>query len=447
MEWLVEHERAGLFMGMGLGKTGSAIMAWLTLHALGESQAALVVAPLRVCNLTWPNELRKWKQFQTIQFANLRTKEGMARFNRRDAHLYLTNWEMLPALARWYEENGEAWPFDSVIFDELTRAKNHKSKRVVMFRKTLSKINRRWGLTGTPNPNSLLELFGQVLLLDDGQRFGPSFSDFQNNLFTAVDYHKRYDWRPDPGTPEIIAAKLATLSITLLSSEFLKNVPDLCEEDWEVDLPEIAHENYKKLEVDLLLSMGDRGDIVAPNAAVLVNKLLQVCSGAAYNEEGDPIELHDAKIKAVKQFVKENHEPTVIVYNYRHELERLRAAFPNALAFEDYKTVERQKELETWWNEKKVSILLVHPKAFSHGLNFQDGGNIVAWFSLTWSREDYDQVNARLYRRGQKKIVRVVRFNCPGKMDDAAIETLSNKNEGQKALVSLLTNYRQLLTG
>lgn len=430
-------------MGMGLGKTATSLESFRILKEMGEAHAMLVAAPLRVCNLTWPNEIAKWQQFSRFRVANLRTKAGLRAFDAKEADIYLCNYEMLPALIRRFVDDGGHWPFDVVNFDELTRVKNPKSKRINEFRRSLNHIHRRWGLTGTPNPNSLLELFAQVRLLDDGKRFGPDFDSWKKKLFHPIDYHE-YDWRPDVGTEDIIYGKLADLALTLLSSEFL-DIPDTIVEDLEVPLPEEAREAYREMERELLLSMGDRGDIVAPNAAVLVNKLLQICGGAAYNEDGDAIELHTAKITATRQFVKDNPEPVLIAYNYRHELARLRAALPNAIAFEDAKSVSAQQDVERNWNAGRIPQLLTHPKSMAHGLNLQDGGRTVLWFSPTWSGEDYRQLNARLARRGQQQVTRVVRVLCPGTMDDAVIETQDTKEEGQRALLQALSNFRKLL--
>jgi len=439
VEHLLKHDRAALFMGLGLGKTLSTLTAFEGLRTLGCARNMLVVAPLRVCNLTWPNEVEKWPQFSHLKVANLRQKEGTKAFLEGTADVYLCNYEMLPKVADHFEEH----PMDVVVFDELTRAKNHQSKRINGFRQMLPPHVRRWGLTGTPTPNSLLELFAQVRLLDDGQRLGRSFDHFKRTYFYPTDYME-YDWQPLPGAEEIIYGKIADLALTLLSSDFLK-IPDTVVTDLEVGLTDEAAAQYKELEKELLLSIGDGEDvIVAANAAVLVNKLLQVTSGSVYDENRKVVRLHDAKYKALTGYLKKHPEPVLIAYNYQHELTQLRE-IPGSVAFVDYKTPKAQSELEKLWNAGKIARLLVHPQSVGHGLNLQYGGSTVIWYSPTWSRELYDQLNGRVVRQGQTQLTNIVRILCPGTIDDAVIETLREKDVGQRALLQALTNFRKLL--
>lgn len=440
---LLDHERAALFMGVGLGKTLTTLTAFDGLRTMGDAQSMLVVAPLRVCNLTWPNELAKWPQFSHLKLANLRTKEGWKAFQRSEADVYVVNYDMLPRVAEALEDMGSC-PFDIICFDEMTRAKNHQSKRINVLRKVLPAQVRRWGLTGTPTPNSLLEIFAQIRLLDNGKRLGKSFDQFKRTYFHAVDYME-YDWRPNPGTLEAINAKIADMALTLLSSDYL-NIPDTTVEDVEIALPDAAKDAYETMERDLLLAIGDDPNnlIVSPNAAVLVNKLLQITSGSVYNERGEAQVIHNKKFNALGVWLG-NHpgENVLIAYNYRHELAQLRQ-LPGAVAFEDYKTPAKMAELEKKWNAGQIERLLVHPQSVGHGLNLQYGGSTVVWFSPVWSRELYDQLNGRVARRGQTKPTRIVRILCPGTMDDAVVETLRERDLGQKALLTALRNFRQL---
>ena len=429
---LMAHDRAALFVGVGLGKTAATLEAFDGLRSLSEAQSMLVVAPLRVCNLTWPNEVAQWAPH--LKVCNLRGRAGYV----SGADIYLCNYEMLPTLADRIPEMP-----DVVVFDELTRAKNHASKRINGLRKLLPQDGRRWGLTGTPTPNSLLELFAQIRLLDDGKRFGPSFDAFQRAYFHATDYME-YNWEIDPGAEAKIHAKISDIALTLLSSEYL-HIPDTVVADIEVAMPEEAQAQYDELEKELLLSIGEGEHvIVAPNAAVLVNKLLQVAGGSAYSETGATVPIHSAKLDAVKAYIKQHPEPLLIAYNYRHELERLRQLLPGAIAFEDAKKAEIQTLFEREWNAGKIKHLLVHPQSVGHGLNLQHGGNTVLWFSPTWSREMYDQLNGRVARQGQRQITRIVRIICPGTIDDAVIETLRQKGDGQTALLTALSNLRKL---
>ena len=432
IEHLLTHKRAALFCGLGLRKTASTLQAFLGLRALGLAETMLVVAPLRVCNLTWPNEVAKWKM--SLRVCNLR--QGVC-----PADVYLCNYEMLPKLGVFILTQKP----DVVVFDEITRAKNHRSKRIKAIRDLIPDKTRIWGLTGTPAPNSMLELFGQFKLLDGGERLGRSFDLFKRTYFHAMDYME-YDWQLLPGAKEKIQERIKDITLTLLSSEYA-DVPDTVVEDLEVGLPDETRAQYKKLERDLLISIGkDAQVVVAVNAAVLVNKLLQLTSGVVYDENKQTVQVHHGKLDALLKYVDKYHEPALIVYNYRHELELLRKMLPEAVAFEDAKTPKAQGELEARWNAGKVRQLLVHPASVGHGLNLQEGGSTVIWFSLTWSRELYDQLNGRVARQGQKQLIKIVRIICPGTIDDAVVETLREKGEGQTALLTALTNLRKMQT-
>jgi superfamily II DNA or RNA helicase len=429
-------------MGLGLGKTVCALTALETLLTVGDCRAALVVAPLRVATLTWPNEVEKWAHTRHLRTANLRTKEGWAMLLRGAADLYLINYESLPRLCSQYFEKHRGTPaFDTVIFDELTRAKSHKSSRIKMLRRHLGSVTRRWGLTGTPNPNSLLELFAQIRLLDDGAALGASYETFKRTYFFPTDYME-YDWQPMDGSHEKIYGRIHDIALTLQTKDYSK-VPEPETEDIYVPLPPEALEQYRELEKELLLSMGDdQLPVIAPNAATLVNKLLQVTGGAVYREDRSVVTLHHAKIHAIQKLAKSPHLPMLIACNYIHEQTRLLKALPIARLWPK----EGQAQFLKDWSANRVPIVIADPRSIGHGLNLQEGGaNHIVWYSLPWSRELYDQFNARLVRRGQEKSVSVRRLLCPGTVDDAVAETLRQKDVGQRALLDTLSNIRRLL--
>lgn len=438
IDHLLNNPQAALFMGLGLGKTSSTLSAMQTSMLLGDVRAALVVAPLRVCNLTWPAEVEKWGL--KLKVANLRTAEGQKSLRKGDAQLYLINYEALPKLVEEYLVTIKEPIFDAVVFDELTRAKNHASKRINQFRKHLPKVKVRWGLTGTPTPNSYMELFAQMRLLDDGQRLGRSFDAFKRGYFHATDYME-YSWELNNGAKEMIQAKIADIALTLRTSDFL-DIPDMTEEDVEVSMPPEAWTTYKTAEKDMLLRLA-KNDLPIANAAVLAGKLLQMTGGAVYDDQREINVLHDAKIVALKRVLASTGN-TLVACNYIHERTRLKAAFPTAIDFADAKTPSAQVALAEAWNAGRIPLLMADPRSIGHGLNLQNGGSRVCWFSPTWSRELYDQMNARLFRRGQVNAVKVVRLLVPGTIDDAVIETLRNRGDEQSALLSALKNLQAL---
>lgn len=420
--FMFDHERAAIFAGMGLGKSAATLLALNRLFADGAIRAALIVAPLRVARLTWPNEMAKWDQFHWMKLELLRGQKPSGK-----AHVYITNYEQL--------QNLKDLDFcDVVVFDELTKAKNPKSKRIAHLVKLL-KHHRRIGLTGTPRPNSLLELFAQIRLLDDGRSLGRSFDQFKRAYFYPTDYME-YNWVPRDGSEQTIYRKIAPLTLTLRSEDHLK-IPDTVQEDVEVALPDEARSAYEELEKDLLLRYKE-GDVVAVNAAVLVNKLLQITGGTAYTDTREVVEVHDAKIAALAKILKATKENVIVACNFIHERNRICREL-DATDASTYKG-----DIETDWNAGKIRVLVADPRSLGHGLNLQKGGRTIVWYSPTWSRELYDQFNARVARKGQTEPPLVYRLISPDTIDDAVVEALRTRGEDQAAMLSVLHNLQQL---
>jgi SNF2 family DNA or RNA helicase len=436
--WLMEHKEAALFAGMGLGKTANTLLAFDGLRMMGLASAALIVAPMRVSTLTWPNEVAKWAETRHLRIAQLRTSEGMSALRSRSADLYLTNYERLPSLAEGYLKQPGRYAFDTVIFDELTAAKSHNSKRINRVRRLLTEergVIRRWGLTGTPTPNSLLELYGQVRLLDGGKRFGPSFGAFQSAYFESTDY-MQYNWVPKRGAKEKLYAAISDLALSLPTAEHM-DYPEPVINDVMVPLPDEAREQYEELSKKLLIMLSDETEIVALSAGALLQKLLQVTGGSVYREDKTVATIHDAKLRKLKELVRKADGPVLIGCNYIHERERIARELP-AIQF-----INSPAFLDSW-NSGKYDALVAHPKSLGHGLNMQGGSHTIIWYSLPFSRELYDQFNARLARSGQKNRVIIHRILCPDTVDEAVVEALRQKDEGQQALMNALHNFKLL---
>lgn len=437
---LMDHPVAALFAGMGLGKTACTLTAFCGLRRLGEAKRMLVVAPKRVSLLSWPNEIAKWDHTQGLRVVSLRTTEGYNKLRAGDGDVFLINYEQLPKFAESYLKKNKVLGFDTVVFDELTAAKSHNSKRINRTRFHLTEdrgIYRRWGLTGTPTPNALWELYGQIRLLDGGKRFGPSFNAFRELHFTATDY-MRYNWEPKKGAAEKIQAAISDIVLTIVRDEG-STVPEPRFVDVEVPLPEQARKSYNELSKQLLLLLKDQTEIVALSAAALANKLLQVTGGAVYREDHSVAKIHDAKLEVLKKLYGVK-KPCIVVCNYKHEQERILKALPGTVRFQD------SQEFLARWDRGEINGIVCDPRTLSHGLNLQAGGHCIIWFSLTWSREVYDQLNARLIRTGQTETVSVIRLISPDTIDDAVAETLRQKAKGQTALMNTLTNYQKLLS-
>lgn len=444
IEHLAEHANALLFVGMGVGKTAACLYQLNELFLSGEATAALIVAPMRVANLTWPAEVRDWDQFRWMRVANLRTESGQRDFLRGRAHLYIINFESLHHLVSLVERRGGSLPYDVAVFDELTKAKNPNSKRINLYRRKVPRAARQWGLTGTPMPNSHIDLFAQVRLIDEGERLGTSFTKFKQELFMQPAYAFS-PWKEKKGTPEKLEQAISDITVTLKSSDWL-NIPDTVYEDVEIKFTPELQEKYEKLEEDLVIELQQGKMLNVANAAALVTKLLQFTSGHIYDEEKVVHRVHNLKFEALARIAKHEKQPLFVACIFQHEQARIRAQFPQARFFADAKTPDAQKKLLDEWNAGKIPMLVSHPASVGHGLNLQHGSSVIVWMSLTYSRENYEQMIARLARRGQQNIIRVYRLMVPGTVDDAVAEALANKASNEARLISalqMLESYRK----
>lgn len=440
---LLESKEALLFVGMGIGKSAACLDTLHTLFRDAEATAALVIAPLRVANLTWPMEVKQWEQFRWMRVANLRTEAGQRAFLYGNAHIYVINWEGIPTLVNLIERRGGTVPYDVAIFDELTKAKNPGSKRVNLFRRRVPRVDRHWGLTGTPMPNSLLDLFSQVRLVDNGSRLGTNFREFKTTYFHGGE-HPLAKWKEKNGTEETVQGKISDITVTLRSSEWL-NIPDTVVEDIELAFTPELQSKYKRLERELVIQLGLEKEINIPTAAVLVTKLLQFTSGHMYDDERDVHPIHQLKFDALKKLSKQESKPLFVSTIFQHEQSRIRKQFPQAKFFADAKGIRDQERLLTEWNKGNVPMLVSHPASVGHGLNFQHGSNVMVWLSLTYNREWYEQMIARLARRGQKDITKVYRLMVPGTVDDAVAEAIAFKADNEGRLLTalkMLESYR-----
>lgn len=438
---IIDHLRrvnnALVFVGMGIGKSAAVLHRLNELFLNGDSIGALVIAPLRVCNLTWPAEVRDWDQFRWMRVANLRAESGQRAFLNGTAHLYTINYESIPLLASLVERRGRrGLPYDVAVFDEITKAKNPSSKRINLFRRSVPRVERQIGLTGTPMPNSWLDLFAQVRLVDGGERLGTNFAQFKREYFFGSENSFR-PWQPKQGTAEKLEQKIADITITLKSSDWL-NIPDTVFEDVEIPFCEALKERYATLERELVIELRKDKVLNVANAASLVTKLLQFTSGHMYDEEREVHPIHDLKFDALRRIAAREKQPVLVACIFQHEQARIREQFPDAKFFSDARTPDTQRQLLSEWNAGKVRMLVAHPASVGHGLNLQHGSSVMLWMSLTYSRELYEQMIARLARRGQKEIIRIYRLMVPGTVDDAVAEALATKAGNEARLISAL---------
>lgn len=439
-----------LYVGMGIGKTAAVLHHLNELFLNADATAALIVAPMRVANLTWPAEVKQWRQFSWMRVANLRTEAGQRAFLNGTAHIYVINYDAMGTLVSLVERRRGRLPYEVAIFDELTRAKNPGSKRINLFRRKVPRAERNIGLTGTPMPNSWMDLFAQVRLIDDGVRLGTNFQQFKRQYFYGSEQSFQ-PWKEKQGTAETLEQKLSDITVTLKSSQWL-NIPDTVVEDVEIKFTPELRERYEKLEKELVLQLRKDKVINVANAAALVTKLLQFTSGHIYDDEREVHPIHSLKFEAIRHIAKKEKSPLLVAFMYKHEEQRIRELFPHARFFSDCKrssaekTIAAEKQMMADWNAGKIQMLASHPASVGHGLNLQFGSNALLWISLTYSREYYEQMIARLARRGQENVIKVYRLMVPGTVDDAVAEVLLSKAANEARLISalqILESYRQ----
>lgn len=438
------------YIGMGIGKSAACLYALNELLRDAQSIGALVIAPLRVGNLTWPAEVKCWDQFAWMRVANLRTESGQRAFLNSTAHLYILNYESIHLLVSLVERRKGTLPYDVVIFDELTRAKNPGSKRINLYRRKVPRAERHWGLTGTPMPNSSLDLFAQVRLVDNGERLGRNYEEFKRTYFYSST-QSFAPWKPKAGTTEALEKKISDITVTLKSSDWL-DIPDTVIEDVEIEFTPELKEKYQTLEKELVIELRkataeqDGTTINVGSSAALITKLLQFTSGEMYDDEKNHHPIHDLKFKALEKLIKAQKTPVFVATMFKHEYARMKQHFPTSVFFNDAKSIPDQEKLITDWNAGRIPILYAHPASVGHGLNLQYGGSTLVYLSQTYNREHYEQLICRFARRGQTEITRIYRLMVPGTVDDAVAEALANKAENEARLISalqMLEAYRQ----
>ena len=432
---IIDTKNIALFLEMGLGKTV------ITLDAINQLRydrlcvrRVLIIAPKKVAESTWQTEATKWQglahlRCSTVLGSLADRKAALA----KSADIYIINRENTQWLVEYYKH---AWPFDMVVIDESSSFKNHQAKRFKALKLVRSRINRMVLLTGTPSPQSLLDLWPQVFLLDGGARLGKTITSYRNTYF-APDKRSAtiiYSYKLRPGSEAAIYQRISDICISMRSADYL-TLPELIYNDIPVKLDAAAQKTYDALERDMLLEI-DESTITAGTAAVLTNKLLQLCNGAVYDEDGQVIELQNCKIDALLETIEQLHgEHAVICYNFKHDRDRLLHALAGTgLRVAVY---EGDKQMQAW-NAGQLDLLLVQPASCGYGLNLQQGGHHIIWFGLTWSLELYQQTNKRLHRQGQEHPVFVHHLIVKGGADEDVIASLQSKDQTQESLLNAL---------
>ena len=397
-------------------------------------QRVLVIAPKRVAQDTWSREHEKWDHLKELRI-ELMTGDRRQRAEAldRDADVYVIGRDNV----RWLVEHlGGKWPFDMVVIDELSSFKNPRAVRFKMLRRVIVKSERVIGLTGTPSPNGLMDLWAEIYLLDRGERLGRTLGIYRETYFRpgARNGYTVYRWDPRPGAAKQIRAKLADLCVSMSAEDYLE-LPDRMDNVIHVQLSDKEMALYKQMEQEQLLQM-DGEDVVALSAAAVMNKLLQIANGRVYSDEHAVVNVHSKKLEALEELVDTTDGPVLVFYSYQHDLEAIREAFPDA------RMLSKPSDIDDW-NAGRVRMLLAHPASVGYGLNLQDGGHVIVWYGLTWSLELYQQANARLHRQGQKMPVIVHHLVADGTADEQVLRALEKKDTSQAALLAALKERRK----
>lgn len=454
VKWLLEHGAAALFLDPGLGKTSISLAAFSFLKKRKVATKALVIAPLRVCHQVWPVEAAEWDDFKHLKVVVLHGPHK-DKLLEEDADVYCINPEGLEWLINGKGSKFDArrWrrlAFDTLIIDELTKFKHPKGKRFKALKQVLGTFGRRWGLTGTPAANGLLDLFGQCYVLDLGNALGQYITHYRMNYFINPD-GQGWKWAPQHGATERIYERLKPLALRMSAEDYL-SLPELTDVFVNLELPPKARKLYDQLEEDLIAKMDD-GLVVAANAAAASVKLRQIANGGLYvdddvasiigGKERSEIEIHDVKTDWLVELVEElQGSPLLVAYEFKHDLARLQAAFGKDLPYIGGGVgTARTKEIVAAWNNGELPLLAVHPQSAGHGLNLQAGSAAhLAHYALTWDLDLYEQLIRRIWRQGTKA-KRIFRYHAVMKdtVDEDMRWALRHKATGQKALFDALT--------
>ena len=421
----------------GLGKTVITMTAIEELiYDRFEVQRVLVIAPKRVAEDTWTREAEKWDHLHlTISPVLGSARERTAALDRQ-ADLYVIGRDNVIWLIELLQKRRNGWPFDMIVIDELSSFKNPQAKRFRALRKALPCTRRVVGLTGTPSPNGLMDLWAEIYLLDQGERLGRTISWYREEFFRPGmrNGYTVYKWEPRKGAQQQIEKRISDICVSMSAADYLQ-LPERIDNVIPVRLTDPEKQLYDQMESDQLLQLGEDETVVALNAAAVMSKLLQIANGSVYMETGEAVRIHERKAEALAEIADTTAEPVLVFYSFRHDLETIRRWIPDA------KTLQGPEDIAAW-NRGEIRVLLAHPASVGYGLNLQDGGHVIVWYGLTWSLELYQQANARLHRQGQEKPVIVHHLIAEGTVDEQVMKALQEKDASQAALLAALKERR-----
>lgn len=434
---IMEVPKCGLFLDMGLGKTVSTLTAInKLLYEEFAVSKVLIVAPKRVAESVWSDEIEKWEHLRHLTISKIiGSEKKRITALKSKADIYIIGRDNIVWLTAQY--GGGMLPFDMLVIDESSSFKNPKSQRFKALRHVMQCFERVVLLTGTPAPNGYMDLWSQIYLIDRGERLGKFITHYRERFFSPGQRNGAviFNYNIKKDGVSAINDRISDICISMKTEDYLHNLPSRHSNFIKVPLSDEAQKAYNKFEKDQVLQLfntsEDSDEITAVNAAALSNKLLQYANGAIYDDDHNVHEVHKAKLEALAEIIEANEgKPILVAYTYKHDRDRILEKFkkykPEVL--KDNDTIKR-------WNEGKIRILCMHPASGGHGLNLQAGGNIVVWFGQTWNLEHYQQLNKRLHRQGQKNEVIIHHLVAHNTIDQDVVKALEGKGRTQDDLM------------
>ncbi|MGQ7328301.1 SNF2-related protein [Streptococcus suis] len=434
-DFIIGHPYAAVILDMGMGKTATTLSAVNELmFDRFEVTKVLVIAPLRVANSVWSDEIEQWSELRNLRYSKIvGTPKQRKVALQKDADIYIVNRENLPWLV---EQCSPYFKWDMVVIDELSSFKSWLSKRFKAFMAMRPYMKRVVGLTGTPSSNGLMDLFAEFKVIDGGERLGRFIGEFRSRYFEEGRRNGNivYEYIPMDYAECQIQDKISDITISMKALDYL-DMPELISTKKLVRMSEKEKEKYSQFKKEYVLSELDGLEVTAANAASLTNKLVQLSNGAVYSDDHKVVPLHEQKLDALEDILESaNGEPVLVAYWFKHDLARIMGRLEKLkVKSRVLKTEEDIRE----WNKGNVSVGLLHPAGAGHGLNLQKGGHHLVWFGLTWSLELYQQTNARLWRQGQESETVVIQhIVTEGTIDEEILKALGNKDAQQERLIA-----------
>ncbi|NQN83292.1 DEAD/DEAH box helicase, partial [Streptococcus suis] len=429
-DFIIGHPNAAVILDMGMGKTATTLSAVNELmFDRFEVTKVLVIAPLRVANTVWSDEIEQWAELRHLRYSKIvGTPKQRKVALQKDADIYIVNRENLPWLV---EQCSPYFKWDMVVIDELSSFKSWQSKRFKAFMAMRPYMKRIVGLTGTPSSNGLMDLFAEFKVIDGGERLGRFIGEFRSRYFEEGRRNGNivYEYIPMDYAESQIQDKISDITISMKALDYL-DMPELISTKKLVRMSENEKEKYSQFKKEYVLSELDGLEVTAANAASLTNKLVQLSNGAVYSDDHTVVALHEQKLDALEDILESaNGEPVLVAYWFKHDLARIMGRLEKLkVKSRVLKTEEDIRE----WNKGNVPVGLLHPAGAGHGLNLQKGGHNLVWFGLTWSLELYQQTNARLWRQGQEaETVVIQHIVTEGTIDEEILKALENKDAQQ----------------